>query len=167
MSYYIVKQYFLVWMHLICSYMCSVGWKYNRIMLFFTLSFQKQEVMTMERLYTSKTKALDILQCFLFTPRIMSVPSSDFAVKGSVGPQIDLLLSSNSARADQRVSISSCMASARLRSPALVRRLLGSEQILSLSHLWTVSKFTNINGKVIHCQRSRITGAFCSRESFR
>ncbi len=117
-----------------------------------------------------KTTALDtlyILTSFPSTPWIASVHSSYFAVKGSVGPQIYLLLSFNSLRADQRVSIASCMASARLRSPVLVRRLLGSERFLSLSHFWTVSKFTDINGKVIHCWCSRIAGAFCSRESLR
>lgn len=67
-----------------------------------------------------KKQALDILPLFPSTPQIASVRSSDFAVKGSVGPQIDLLLSSNSPQADQRVSISSCIASPRLRSPAVV-----------------------------------------------
>lgn len=65
-------------------------------------------------------QALDILPLFPSTPQIASVRSSDFAVKGSMGPQIDLLLSSNSPQADQRVSISSCIASPRLRSPAVV-----------------------------------------------
>lgn len=147
---------FLVWRHLtsICS-TCSVGWHalcWLAIKLFVMLSFQKPEATTMERLAENNSSGYSDVFSFNSLNRKCS---SYFAVKGSVGPQIDLLLSFNSLWADQRVSIASCMASARLRSPVLVQRLLGSERFLSLSHFWTVSKFTDINGKVIHCWRSR------------